>query len=82
MSHPQMTAMIAVQHCRDMQRLSEQGRQVTLARGHGVRVRTASTPVRRSVWSRVASRLFTGLGKPNADPVSAPTVAPAELKPA
>jgi hypothetical protein len=60
MSHPQMTAMIATQHCRDMQRLSAQGRRAVQAHGHGVRVRTTPSAARRSVWSGLAA----ALGKP------------------
>jgi hypothetical protein len=79
MSHPQMTAMIATQHCRDMQRLSEQGRRAMQANGHGVRVRTTPAAGRRSVWSGVAA----AFGKPATASAGRGTAArKRELKPA
>jgi hypothetical protein len=61
MNHPQMTAMIAAQHGRDLQRSAHRARQVKQA-PHGVRVvRVASSapaamPAPRPTWStRIAS---------------------------
>ena len=56
MNHPQMTAMIATQHGRDLQRRSAQARRGTKADAHGIRVvKSAPAPAPRGgVWSRVA----------------------------
>ncbi len=58
MSHPDLTAMAATQHGRDLQRRSAHARRVTPAGAHGIRVvsPTAPPPGRRRAWPRVVVR--------------------------
>ena len=55
MNHPQLTAMIATQHDLELRRRADSARRVKQA-PHGIRVlKGTPEPVKRSVWSKIAS---------------------------
>ena len=58
MSHPQMTAAIATQHCQDLNRNAQQARRIKQAKDeHGIRVvhRTVVPQASPSLWTRVVT---------------------------